>query len=254
LDFGITVYLGKATREHLAGLLAALVKEDFERVVAHFIELADPPAAFDVESFQYEVRNTVAPFIGLSLKQIRSGKLFWDLAKVAANHGAPMPQELIIFLKTLVTFEGIGSHLSPSFDLMHTCEKFATRIREELYSPESFKQTGLVLARDIGTLVRQAPYQLRRLLRAALDGELAIRVNSEEAHLLRAAVDLAGARIGAGLASIALIAGGGVLSLTVSSNMPRILGMPAIGFAGCVTGSLLVFWLVWSTILGRTRR
>ena len=55
---------------------------------------------FDADAFEHALGNIVAPFIGLPLEDLRSGRLFWDLARVAAEHGAPLPLELVIFIKT----------------------------------------------------------------------------------------------------------------------------------------------------------
>src|SRR5690606_22111809 len=134
IDFGLCVHLPKSTREHLAGLLIALIEEDFNRVVSHYVELADPLPEFDAQAFEYEIGNVIAPFIGLPLKDLNSGRLFWDLARLAAKHGAPMAQDLVIFIKTLASFEGIGARLDPGFDVLATAEKYTGDIAQKLYS------------------------------------------------------------------------------------------------------------------------
>jgi ubiquinone biosynthesis protein len=248
LDFGLVVHLSKSTREHLAGLLISLIDEDFHRVVSHYIELADPAVDFNAETFEHEVGNVVAPFIGLSLEDVRTGRLFWDLARVAATHGAPMPQELIVFIKTLVSFEGIGKNLDPGFDVLSAADKYTSEIASELYSPENLKQQALLIARDVTALAKHGPYLVRRLLRAALEGDLNMTVKSEELKQLAVSVDRSSSRLSISMIIASLIIGSSIL--TFSGKGQELSTMPVVGLAGFALAGVLGFYIVWSVLRG----
>ena len=248
LDFGLAVHLGRSTQESLAGLLVALVNEDFSRVVMHYVEMADPAMNFDVDAFERDIRNSVAPFIGLSLESLRTGRLFWDLARVAAKHGAPMPQELAIFTKTLASFEGIGTHLDPSFDILKTSEQFTTGIAKELYSVENLKRQGLIVARDVGQLGKHAPFQLRRLLRATLEGDLQLRVVSSDLARLGRSLDRSGSRLAISIIIAALIVGSSILA--VSKVGEDLSSIPLFGLVGFTLAGLLGIYVVVSVLWG----
>lgn len=249
LDFGLCVHLGKATRENLAGLLIGLIEEDFNRVVMHYVELADPAMTFDAEAFEHEVGNAVAPFIGLSLEDLRTGRLFWDLARVAAKHGAPMPQELVIFIKTLVSFEGIGTNLDPGFDVLATSEKFTAEIVTEIYSPENLKRQALLITRDLGQLAKHGPFQIRRLLRAALEGDLSLKVKSDDLDRLGIALDRSSSRLSIAMIIASLIIGSSILTFSRTSD--GLSHMPVVGTIGFSLAGILGFYIVWSVIRGK---
>jgi ubiquinone biosynthesis protein len=248
IDFGLTVHVGRSTRENLASLLLALIEEDFARVVMHYAELADPGAAFDAEGFEHEVGNAVAPFIGLSLADLRTGRLFWDVARAAAKHGAPMPQELVVFIKTLVPFEGIGTHLDPSFDVLASAEKFSSQIAAEFYSADSLKQQSLTIARDFGQLAKHAPLQIRRLLKAALEGELSLTIKSEEATRLAVALDRSSSRLAISLIVAALIVGSSIVTFERSGQGPA--SVSHIGLVGFALAGLLGVYVIVSILRG----
>ncbi len=250
IDFGLCVHLGKQTREHLAGLLMGLVEEDFARAVMHYVELADPPVHFDVDAFEHEVGNAVAPFIGLALEDLRSGRLFWDLARVAAKHGCPMPSELVIFIKTLVSFEGIGINLDPGFDILKTSEKFTVDIVSEVYSPENIKRQALTMAHDVSQLARHAPFQIRRLLRAALEGDLRLNVNSEGIDRLASSIDRSSSRLAISVIIASLIVGSSILTFS-SASSPNLSSMPLVGLVGFALAGLLGCYVVFSVLRGK---
>ena len=249
IDFGLCVHMPKSTREHLAGLLIALIEEDFNRVVSHYVELADPLPEFDAQAFEYEIGNVIAPFIGLSLKDLNSGRLFWDLAKVAAKHGAPMAQDLVIFIKTLVSFEGIGSHLDPGFDVLKTAEKYTGVIVQKLYSPENIKNQSLVIARDIAQLAKYAPHQIRRLLKSALEGSLSLNIKSEELDRLSQSLDRSSARISISIVIASLIIGSSII--TFSRVGEAVSSIPMIGLIGFALAGILGFYVVFSILRGK---
>jgi ubiquinone biosynthesis protein len=248
LDFGMVVRISRTTREHLAGLLVALVEEDFERMVQHFVELSDPAADFNLETFQYDIANAVAPFVGLRLKAIRSGGVLWDLAKIAARHGVPLPQELIVFLKTLVSFEGVGTRLDPDFDLIRTCEKFTVEIVKGIYSPDNIKQNVMVIARDLTSLMRLAPLQVRRLLKSALDGQLRVNIGSEEINRVATALDRSSSRLAVSIIIAALLIGSSILTYARAGQ--ELWHLPLFGLLGFSLAGILGFYVVWSVLRG----
>ncbi len=250
LDFGLVVRISKSTREHLAGLLVSLAREDYERMVQHVVELSEPSPDFNLESFQHDLANAVAPFIGLRQKAIRSGGLLFDLAKISARHGMPLPQELIIFIKTLASFEGIGLHLNPDFEIISSCEKFTAQIVKELYSPENLRDQALIIARDGAALLRHAPLQLRRLLKAALDGDLRVQIDSESVDELGAIVDRSSARLALSLLAAALFVAGAMLARDTDGR--ELLGIPVPALVVLVAGAGSAFLVVLSILRKRS--
>ncbi len=250
IDFGLCVHLGKATRENLAGLLIGLIEEDFNRAVMHYVELADPAMSFDVDAFEHEVGNAVAPFIGLALEDLRSGRLFWDLARVAAKHGAPMPNELVIFIKTLVSFEGIGTNLDPGFDVLKTAEKYTAEIVAGIYSPENLKRQALTMAHDLGQLLRHGPFQVRRILRAALEGDLSLNIKSEGLDRLATSLDRSSSRISISMIIASLIVGSSILTFS-PAGAGNISSIPVFGLVGFALAGLLGFYVILSVLRGK---
>ena len=249
IDFGLCVHLGKATREHLAGLLIGLIEEDFNRAVLHYVELADPGPTFDIDAFEHEVGNAVAPFIGLPLEDMRSGHIFWDLARVAARHGAPMPQELAVFIKTLVTFEGIGTLLDPGFDVLKTAEKYTSSIVAEVYSAENLRREAMTAAHDLGQLAKHGPLQVRRLLKAALEGDLSLKLKSEDFERVATALDRSSSRLSISLVLGALLIGSSIL--TVAGKGESLASMPVVGLVGFALAGVLGCYVVLSVFRGK---
>lgn len=248
IDCGLTVSLGRAARERLAGLLMALVDEDYEQMVSHFVELADPDPSFNIEAFQHEVANALAPFVGLKLSDIRTGRLLWDFGRIAARHGAPMPRELIMFLRTLVSFEGISSRLDPHFDIFATCQKFARELVSHMYNRDNLQRQGLLIARDLAGLARYAPRQIRGLLKAAIEGNAVLNVESESVRSLAGAINRAVSRLAISVIIGALLIASSILIYArVGTEYNHI---PTFGLVGFAFAGVLGLYVIWSMFRG----
>lgn len=245
LDFGLVIRMSSRTKEHLAGLLLCLAREDYDAMVMHYLEMADPASNLNISKFQHDVANAVAPFVGLSLKQMPSGTILWDLARIAARHNTPFPQDLIIFVKTLATFEGVGTRLDPDFNMMDQIEEFAAELLAELYSPKRFQEQALSIGRDVASLLRHAPIQTRKLLNAALEGQLRINVGSTELLKLSKSVDRTGSRLAVSIIVGALLIGSSIL--TYASPTTQI-NVGIVGASGFVLAGILAVYIVASIL------
>lgn len=244
LDFGISVKISRSMREHLAALFVSLVEEDYETMCMHFTELTKPGPEFDMESFQHEVSNTIAPYVGLKLDEVPSGRLLWDLARISARHEAPMPSELVVFLRTFVALEGMGQRLDPEFDIMASCQKSAKQIVGSMYSPEQVKKEALVLARDISTLAKFAPQQIRKILQEILKGQLQIKLGGEELHGLGLVLSKASTRISVSIIVAALIVGSSLITQAPIAH--EYFGLPLVGLIGFALAGFLGLYIIAS--------
>ncbi len=239
VDFGITVKLSDSARRHLAGLLVCLLDENFDGVARHFMELSEPSVQFDHIAFTAEISNLLAPYLGLTIKDLRSGKLLWNLASISARYGAPLPTELALFLRTLASLEGVATELDPSFDIVKSCEQFTSHLVAELYSPEMLKKDGLAIAFDLAYLMRYAPLQIRRLLKYALDGQLKLQIDSESFTIMTRSLDRASARLSLSLIATGLILGSSILAQSqhlgpYDTYVVALIGYAAAGVLGLV--------------------
>lgn len=244
IDFGVTIKINDATKRHMAGLVTNLVDEDYEGLVRNFVELSDPRSEFDYLAFSSEVANELAPFIGLSLKDVRTGKLLWNIGRIAAKFGAPMPTDLALFFRTLATLEGVAAELDPDFDVVAACQKHTGKIFREMYSPENIKKESTAILLDTAYLLRYAPYQLRRLLKHAIDGELQVKIQSDSFLAWARSLDRASLRISLSMIVVGLLLGSAIISHSrvLPTEETTMIAFAGFSLAGLL--SILVFWSI----------
>jgi ubiquinone biosynthesis protein len=152
---------------------------------------------------------------------------------------------MIVFVKTLATLEGVGSKLDPDFNIMIQIEEFASELLSDLYSPKRLQDQALSIGRDLANLLRYAPIQTRRLLNAALDGQLRIIFASPDITKLSRAIDRSGSRIAVAMIVAALLVGSSILTYAAAPNQPN---TGVIGIGGFVLAGILAFYIVVSML------
>jgi ubiquinone biosynthesis protein len=202
-------------------------------MISHFIELSDPDASFDPKTFEDVIAAEISPLMGLSLEKVQLGNLFWKLARAAAQNGAPMPRQLLVFVKTLSTFEAIGKKLDPDLDIIEIFQEFGAELSQKLYSRDQLERQALIIGRDLASLARHGPRQIRQLLGQLHAGDLKITVNTPDLDATRITFERVMIRLALALLGSSLLLGSSILVLArVDGGFSAMPHVAIIGFVG----------------------
>lgn len=176
IDFGMVGRLSKKTQNAIANMFLALATEDYDRLAYEYIELSTQSIDIDRDEFGRDLRLILSPFFGMNLKSINVGKMLIDSAAVASKHNAYLPSELLLFFKSIVTIEGLGRSIKPDFDLMPFVYDFSAEIAKMKYDPVSLVGDVSFFTREMSSLLRVLPGELKNYLRKSNNPRFAKQV------------------------------------------------------------------------------
>ncbi|HVK61269.1 MAG TPA: AarF/ABC1/UbiB kinase family protein [Bdellovibrionales bacterium] len=235
VDFGIVGRLNRRTQDAIANMFVSLYQEDYERLAYEYVEVSPYNEFVDVDHFAKDLQNLLAPYFGLTLKNVDLGRLLLDSTAVAAKHRLVLPSELMLFFKSIVTVEGMGRFIAPDFNLLDYAMEFAAELVRTKYSPDRVKEDLFILGRDSSALFKALPRQLRQFTRKVGHPDFAFRHRIADTEEIKRTVERSSNILFLGMIISALILSA---SWTMSlSNQPWFLGIPAVsallfGFAG----------------------
>ncbi len=242
VDFGIVGRLNRRTQTAIANMFVALYAEDYERLAYEYVELAPYAEEVDVDDFGKDLQDLLAPYFGLTLKNVNVGRLLMESTTIAAKHGLTLPTELMLFFKSIVTVEGMGSMVMKDFDLLTYALEFASELVKARYEPKRVREDIQVMMRDSASLLMALPRQLRQLTRKLNDPGFAVRLQMQEMDDLQRAVETSSNIIFLGLVIGSLILGAS--GLMFLQQGPFFLGLPflsAIGYGLAAVLGLVAF-------------
>jgi ubiquinone biosynthesis protein len=158
IDLGMVGRLDEDLRRALLYYYFALVMGDADNSARYLAAIAKPgpganPTAFrrDVSEIANRWKRT-STFEGYSL-----GQLILDSLSRGAQHGMYFPVELVLMVKALVTFEGVGHVLLPGFDVAEVSKKHIRSLFIQQFSPLRLLTEGMRGAPDLVDAMAKMP-------------------------------------------------------------------------------------------------
>ncbi|HAR44074.1 MAG TPA: hypothetical protein DCS07_15815, partial [Bdellovibrionales bacterium] len=210
IDFGIVGRLSQRSRDQLANMVMALISEDFENLCYIYAELGAADPSINFEGFQREVRNNIAPLMGLTLGEINVGQVLSESTRIAAKYNIQIPGEWMIVFKAILTMESLGRTLDPEFDLLRLGQDIAKELVANQYSMQRLSKDLLWVAKDMASLLQVVPRQIRWMFRKFNSNDFAFEIKSPDLEAIRGEIDQHGRRTSLSVITAGLFMAGAI--------------------------------------------
>lgn len=190
IDFGVVGRLNHKTQSAIANMLFALSQEDYERVAYEYIDLAPFSEKVDMDLFAKDLRDLIAPFYGLTMRNVNLGKILMKSSSIAAQQGLHVPTELMLYFKSLVSIEGLGKKIDRDFDFLKYALEFAAELVRHQYDPEKIKQDTAQILRESRSFLSGLPRQLNFLIRKINSPQHQFKLKVPEIQDLKRSVEI----------------------------------------------------------------
>ncbi len=158
IDLGMVGRLDPELKRALLYYYYCLVTGDAENAARYLTALAEPGPGSDVQGFRREVAEISArwrlasTFEGFSLAQ-----LILESLTRGARYRMHFPVEMVLMVKALITFEGVGHMLLPGFDVAAVSQRHTRAIFLHQFSPFRLLKEELRSAPDLMEALVKAP-------------------------------------------------------------------------------------------------
>lgn len=217
IDLGMVGRLDADLRRLLLYYYYSLVSGDAESAARYLSAVAEPGRGADPAGFRREVTEisgrwrSAATFDSFSLAQ-----LVLESVTLGAQYRMYFPVEMVLMVKALITFEGVGQVMMPGIDIARVSRGHIRRIFLEQFNPVRIIREELKAAPDLVDALAKMPLLITEGVRVL-----------ERSTQARTASPLAGVR-GALLAGFCIMAGALVLALRGPWPVWAVLGVLAL--------------------------
>jgi ubiquinone biosynthesis protein len=202
IDLGMVGHLDGDLRRLLLYYYYSLVSGDAESAARYLSAVAEPGRGADPSGFRREVTEisgrwrSAARFDSFSLAQ-----LVLESVTLGAQYRMYFPVEMVLMVKALITFEGVGQVMMPGIDIARISRGHIRRIFLEQFNPVRIIRDELKSAPDLVDALAKMPLLITEGVRVL-----------ERSTQSKAPSPMAGVR-GALLAGFCIVAGALVLAL-----------------------------------------
>jgi ubiquinone biosynthesis protein len=246
LDYGMMGTVSTNQREKLSWLMYYISRSDEKRVTRSLLDLAEPSDGVDVKALETKTGNLIAEYSSLPVSELLLSALLSQLWRLLKDNNLNFDTHLIWLLKALATGEDIARRLRADFNMVEYARPYVERtIRRSLNPLRQISELQLTTL-DLMGLLRDLPYEAKRLLSQLTGGKLKIEFEHAGLDPIRKTLNQITNRLAMAVILASIIVGS---SLIVLSGLPPLVAnMPIIGLAGYVASGILALWLVISIL------
>ena len=243
IDFGMTGLLTTERRNQIMDLLVALLRKDEQALLEVILEwTGDGPV--DEARLASDLIEFVFNYSSVQLRDISMGRLLSELTVIMREHQLVLPPDLTLLFKALITLEGLGRQLDPSFDMGEHVEPFIHQLLPLRYSPQAIAKRAERGVREMTSVLMGLPRDLSRFFKELRKGRAHIDLDLKRLDHFGHQLDRASSRLTLGILTASLVIGSSIV-MTIEGG-PKIFGMPVLGFFGFLLAVMNSIWLVFS--------
>lgn len=166
IDLGMVGRFESDLRRTFLYYYYTLVMGDAEGAARYLGAIAIPGPGADPKGFRREVTEILLRFNRAgSFRDFSLAQLIMRSVNLGAQHRLYFPVEMVLMVKALVTFEGVGQILKPGLDVAAVSREHANAIFRDQFSPQNLAQQVMRAAPDILEAVAKAPSLITEGLR-----------------------------------------------------------------------------------------
>lgn len=238
LDYGMVGVLDDEKREQLVDLFLAVSHRDVPAAVSLVLVIGKPRRPIDLPLLQSDLRDFIETYYGLELERINVGKMLTDFVAILSNHGINCPSDLMLLVRAIVTLEGVGRTLDPTFNLAQQLAPYVERLVRERYNPRRMARRAWADARQVLGALHEMPFHIEKTLSKLSRDDLKIQLEHRNLDHLIGELDRSGNRLVIGMVMSSLILASALL--VRAGETGQWITLPIF-----VLSSLLGIWLIY---------
>lgn len=241
IDFGMVGHLSETRRDELLSLLYAISEHDASGIIDALIVWCDPDSLDITElelaaSYFLEKQGSMA---------LQLGKALTDMLATAREFRLPLPPDLVLLFKALITADGVLQRLDPAFDIVAVLKPMLRTQMARRYSHYASRKRMLKLGNQLLDSGETLPQTLRLLMQRLRHGRLQADINLTNITQLGCSLERAASTLALAIVIAAIVI---VVTPWLFRLHWTLFGVPffqMIGLFCYVVGSFWLLWRLW---------
>ena len=244
VDFGLA---GRLSDDDLTRLTRLFIDAATENVDALPRRLAELGLRYPPEQ-EAELRDAITElyyrYYGSNVSNIDPLEVLREGLDLIYSLNLRLPSRFVILDKAIATLGAVGVELYPDFNVFEVARPYARQLLADRFSPGKLSARAQAEVRELGSVARELPYQVRDVMEQTRQGRLVVQIRNPGFDDLTYHIDHAVNRL-----AVALIVLGGLVGSAIvgalSRSGPQVMGLHLISFVGFMLSGVFAVWLVW---------
>lgn len=237
IDFGMMGVLDKGMKNKLNDLLYAAATRDIEALTGAVLKIGIKKGEVHIKTLYSDIEEIYNKYVQESLQDIDFPQLLDEMFHVSKKNNIAMPKNMTLFLKGIMTIEGVVAKLDPGMDIMDVAIPY---IKEYVILKRNYKEDIIEQLENLYQLSKyglKIPIKSLELINSILAGKLKVQIEHKNLEESIHALSKMTNRIVFALIMSAIVVGS---SLVITANVgPKIYGMSFFGLIGYLSAGIM---------------
>ncbi len=241
IDFGMVGHLSETRRDELLSLLYAISERDASGIVDALIVWCEPEA-LDITELELAASYFLEKQGCLPLQL---GKALTDMLATAREFRLPLPPDLVLLFKALITADGVLQRLDPEFDIVAVLKPMLKTQMVKRYGQIANRKRLLKLSNQLLDSGEALPQTIRLLMQRLRHGRLQADIHVSNVNQLGKSLERAASTLALAIVIAAIVI---VVTPWLFRLHWTLFGIPffqVIGLFCYVAGSFWLLWRLW---------
>lgn len=239
IDLGMMGTLTKRDCEIFRDAITAVGTKNVDKLETDLLMISKVNGRVNHARLYADLDDFLKEYGTVNISEINLALILQDLLKIANDHHLTMPKGVTMFMRSVMTMEGVLTMIDPDTNIVEIMYNHVTRsARENLNLKEELTNLGLE-GYSAGKKALEIPKYTVDLLKSILRGQSKFNLDITGSKEPLRSLDRMVNRLVAAMIIAALVIGSSFIATT---NMnPKILGIPFLGFFGFLAAVTLSF-------------
>jgi ubiquinone biosynthesis protein len=242
LDWGMVGRFAKKEQNILKMAVTAVVQKDVNLMKNAVLSLGKPKRPINHPELFNDIDSVMERYCSMNLEDMNIGELLGEIVELAANHGIALPQGFSMLVRALVTIEGVVSKLNVDVNM---AQLFSGKVMHDLLEDFDLKTEILGDSKALYESAKKSltiPSLSADLMKSVIKGQTKVNIEPVGIDPLMRRVEIM-----VGDLILCIIMASTIISsslICTTDMQPKILDIPALGFAGFVGAFAMGIYLI----------
>lgn len=246
IDFGQVGTITDDLMTQIVVMVYAAVNREIDVVVDALADLSALGENTDRRLLGRSLQALLDKYYGQPMSRVDLGALLAEFTEVVRRHDVIIPRDALMLIKSTAMVSAATQRLDPDLNVLEPLSARLRQVIRQRLSPGRISRDAGVWGWHLLSLARQAPRQLREVLRKTAAGGWRLRLRHENIDRLTEELDRSSNRLAFSVVIAAIIVGS---SIVVSANTPLTvfdIKFQYFGIVGYLLAGLLGLGLSWA--------
>lgn len=247
IDWGLAGRLTERDRFLLIEVLRSIADKDSETLVRTFLRLSNTKNVIvDSNLLEREFLTLLDRYTAVPIKEMNFGELFMSMISLLRSHSLPLPADLAVMIKALVTAEGSARQTYPELNVIEEVSDYVHKLAMRRYRPEKLWRNVRNSFAQLWFTQQDLPRRFEVITSKLERGEFGFKLQLDRLDKLVSSFESASNRLTAGIVTGSIIIGSSMIITTGVG--PYLFGFPALGVIGYLLSVILGIWLLYTIL------